>query len=139
MSPSPPQESPPKPQRAGFPVREVSPDADFTKIFPRSNEPPQARARAMRERGLTMARTLQTPEVILEKFSLVSDLMVEGTLRFAETWQPDLIVYSRLQGAALITARALGVPAIEHGFSFLREGSMPQRFLPHLVSVRTSQ
>ncbi|MEU6057088.1 nucleotide disphospho-sugar-binding domain-containing protein [Streptomyces sp. NPDC047097] len=120
---------------AGLPVREVSPDADFTTIFPRSSAPPQQRAHDMRQRGLTMARTLQTPEVILEKFSRVSDLMVEGTLRFAEAWQPDLIVYSRLQGAALITARALGVPAIEHGFSFLREGSMPQRFLPHLVPV----
>lgn len=119
---------------SGFPVREVSPDADFAAIFPRVGSHAE-RAHAMRERGLAMARTLQTPDVILGKFSQVSDLMLDGTLRFAEAWQPDLIVYSRLQGAALVTARALGVPAVEHGFSFLREGTFPQRFLPHLAPL----
>lgn len=119
---------------AGFAVREVSPGVDFEAVFPRVGRP-EERARAMREGGLAVATSLRTPEVILEKFSRVSDLMVEGTLRFAEAWQPDLIVYSRLQGAALVTARALGVPAVEHGFSFLREGTMPQRFLPHLKPV----
>ncbi|MFV0129276.1 nucleotide disphospho-sugar-binding domain-containing protein [Streptomyces sp. HMX112] len=119
---------------AGFAVREVSPGADFASIFPRAGSPLE-RARAMRERGLAIAKTLQTPDIILEKFSRVSDLMVEGTLRFAEAWQPDLVVYSRLNGAALVAARALGVPAVEHGFSFLREGTMPQRFLPHLAPV----
>ncbi|MGW7081742.1 nucleotide disphospho-sugar-binding domain-containing protein [Streptomyces sp. NPDC054866] len=119
---------------AGFAVREVSPGADFEAIFPKVGTL-EERAKAMRERGLAVAKSLQTPEIILEKFSRVSDLMVEGTLRFAEAWQPDLIVYSRLQGAALVTARALGVPAVEHGFSFLREGTMPQRFLPHLKPV----
>ncbi|UUU30228.1 DUF1205 domain-containing protein [Streptomyces sp. CA-210063] len=116
---------------AGFAVREVSAGADFAQFFPRTGSP-QERARAMRERGLAIARTLQTPDIILEKFAGVSDLMLDGTLSFARAWEPDLIVYSRLNGAALVTARALGVPAIEHGFSFLREGTMPQRFLPHL-------
>ncbi|MFJ4342483.1 nucleotide disphospho-sugar-binding domain-containing protein [Streptomyces sp. NPDC088915] len=116
---------------AGFAVREVSPGADFAQFFPRVGSP-EERARAMRERGLAIARTLRTPDVILEKFSGVSGLMLDGTLAFARAWEPDLVVYSRLNGAALVTARALGVPAVEHGFSFLREGSMPQRFLPYL-------
>ncbi|MEV7618199.1 nucleotide disphospho-sugar-binding domain-containing protein [Streptomyces sp. NPDC089799] len=119
---------------AGFAVREVSAGADFLSIFPRAGSP-EERARAMRERGLAIARTLETPDIILEKFSRVSDLMLEGTLRFAEAWQPDLIVYSRLNGAALVTARALGIPAVEHGFSFLREGAMPERFLPYLAPL----
>lgn len=119
---------------AGFAVREVSAGADFASIFPRVGSPAE-RAKAMRARGQAMAGTLQTPDIILEKFSRVSELMLDGTLRFAEAWQPDLIVYSRLQGAALVTARALGVPAVEHGFSFLREGEMPRRFLPHLVPL----
>lgn len=119
---------------AGLPVRDVSPGADFSGIFPRSGSR-ETRARAMRERGLRMAETLQTPEVILEKFAQVTDPMAEGTLRFAESWRPDLIVYSRLQGAGLLAARALGVPLVEHGFSFLREGAMPGRFLPHLAPI----
>lgn len=116
---------------SGLAVREVSPGADFTQFFPRSGTP-EERVRAMRERGLTMAKTLRTPDIILEKFSGVGNLMLDGTLAFARAWEPDLIVYSRLNGAALVTARALGIPAVEHGFSFLREGTMPQRFLPYL-------
>ncbi|MFF1560762.1 nucleotide disphospho-sugar-binding domain-containing protein [Streptomyces sp. NPDC058279] len=119
---------------AGFAVREVSPGADFASIFPKAGSP-EERAKAMRERGLAIAKTLETPDIILEKFGRVSDLMLDGTLRFAQAWQPDLIVYSRLNGAALVAARALGIPAVEHGFSFLREGAMPQRFLPHLTPL----
>ncbi|MEO3976587.1 nucleotide disphospho-sugar-binding domain-containing protein [Streptomyces sp. CAU 1734] len=119
---------------AGLAVRDVSPGADFASIFPRtgSNED---RARLMRERGMAMTESLETPDVILEKFSRVSDLMLDGTLSLAREWQPDLIVYSRLQGTALIAARALGVPAVEHGFSFLREGNLPRRFLPYLAPL----
>ncbi|MFE2245880.1 nucleotide disphospho-sugar-binding domain-containing protein [Streptomyces lavendulae] len=119
---------------AGFAVREVSPGADFASIFPKVGTP-EERTRAMRERGLAIARTLETPDVILEKFSRVSDLMLDGILEFATAWQPDLIVYSKLQGAALVTARALGIPAVEHGFSFLREGTMAERFLPYLAPL----
>lgn len=119
---------------AGFAVREVSPGADFASIFPKVGSA-QERTRAMRERGLAIAKTLETPDVILEKFSRVSDLMLDGTLEFATAWQPDLIVYSKLQGAALVTARALGIPAVEHGFSFLREGDMAERFLPYLAPL----
>lgn len=119
---------------AGFAVRDVAPGADFAAIFPRSGSR-EERARVMRERGMAIARTLETPEIILSKFARVNDLMADDTLGFAQAWRPDLIVYSRLQGVALLTARALGVPAVEHGFSFLREGAMPRRFLPHLAPV----
>jgi UDP:flavonoid glycosyltransferase YjiC (YdhE family) len=117
---------------AGLTAREVAPDADFDAIFPRVGTPDE-RAHRMRERGKAMAKSGVTPDIILEKFGKVSDLMADRTLEFARDWRPDLIVYSRLQGAALLTARALGVPAVEHGFSFLREGTIPERFLPHLA------
>ncbi|RZU51612.1 UDP:flavonoid glycosyltransferase YjiC (YdhE family) [Krasilnikovia cinnamomea] len=120
--------------RTGLPVWDVSPGADFDAIFPLVGTV-EERAKRMRERGRTVAQAGVTPDIILEKFGRVSDLMADGTLAFARAWQPELIVYSRLQGAALLVARALGVPAVEHGFSFLREGSMPQRFLPHLAPV----
>nr|WP_042193122.1 nucleotide disphospho-sugar-binding domain-containing protein [Kibdelosporangium sp. MJ126-NF4]CEL20578.1 Glycosyltransferase [Kibdelosporangium sp. MJ126-NF4]CTQ89489.1 Glycosyltransferase [Kibdelosporangium sp. MJ126-NF4] len=118
---------------AGLTAREVAdPGADFDAIFPQVGTVDE-RAKRMRDRGRAMAKSGITPEIILEKFGKVSDLMAAGTLEFARQWRPDLVVYSRLQGAALLTARALGIPAVEHGFSFLREGTIPQRFLPHLT------
>ncbi|MFE6721703.1 nucleotide disphospho-sugar-binding domain-containing protein [Streptomyces albidoflavus] len=119
---------------AGFAVRDVSPGADFAAVFRRKGSAAD-KARAMRELGLAVAENPQTPDTILEKFSRVSELMLDGTLRFAEAWQPDLIVYSRLQGAALVAARALGVPAVDHGFSFMREGALPTRYLPYLTAL----
>ena len=116
----------------GLPVRDISPGADFDAIFPQVGTV-EERAKRMRERGRAISHSGVTPEVILEKFSRVADLMAEGTLEFARAWRPDLIVYSRLQGTALLTARALGIPAIENGFTFLREGALPERFLPHLA------
>ncbi|MEE1929392.1 nucleotide disphospho-sugar-binding domain-containing protein [Streptomyces sp. TRM 70351] len=118
--------------RAGLTVRDVAPGADFQSIFPKKGTP-QERTRAMRERGREITASGVTPDVILEKFGIVNDLMADGTLRFAQAWRPDLVVYSRLQGAALLTARALGIPAVENGYSFLREGDLPSRLLPHLA------
>ncbi len=120
--------------RAGLTARDVSPDADFAAVFPKRGTRAE-RAAAMRELGLTFAKTLQAPDSILEKFSQVSDLMVNGTAQLARSWKPDLIVYSRLQGAALVVARELGIPAVEHGFNFLRDGGLPRRFLTYLAPV----
>ncbi|MCF6525773.1 nucleotide disphospho-sugar-binding domain-containing protein [Streptomyces sp. JJ36] len=118
--------------RAGLTVRDVAPGADFAAVFPRKGTP-EERERAMRERGAEITRSQQTPEIILEKFGRVNDMMADGTLEYARHWRPDLIVYSRLQGTALLAARDLGVPAVENGYSFLREGDLPARLLPHLA------
>ncbi|SPF03890.1 nucleotide disphospho-sugar-binding domain-containing protein [Streptomyces sp. MA5143a] len=118
--------------RAGLTVRDVAPDADFSTVFPKKGTP-EERVRMMRERGAEITRSERTPEIILEKFGLINDMMADGTLEFARGWRPDLIVYSRLQGTALLAARDLGVPAVENGFSFLREGDLPSRMLPHLA------
>jgi UDP:flavonoid glycosyltransferase YjiC (YdhE family) len=118
---------------AGLTVHDVAaPGADFARIFPKKGTP-EERNRAMRARGEEITRSEETPEIILEKFGQVNDLMADGTLEFARFWGPDLIVYSRLQGTALLAARALGVPAVENGYSFLREGNLPARLLPHLA------
>lgn len=119
---------------AGLTVRDVAPDADFTSIFPKKGTP-EERTRAMRERGEEITRSGETPEIILEKFGRVNDLMADRTMDFARTWRPDLIIYSRLQGTALMAARDLGVPAVENGYSFLREGNLPGRLLPYLAPM----
>ncbi|WP_431780699.1 nucleotide disphospho-sugar-binding domain-containing protein [Streptomyces chumphonensis] len=118
--------------RAGLTVRDVAPDADFSAVFPKKGNR-EERTRMMRQRGREITASGVTPEIILEKFGTINDMMAEGTLRFTETWRPDLVVYSRLQGTALLVARALGVPAVENGYSFLREGDLPARLLPHLA------
>ncbi|MFF5707131.1 nucleotide disphospho-sugar-binding domain-containing protein [Streptomyces sp. NPDC012794] len=117
---------------AGLMAYDVAPEADFSMVFPKKGTP-QERMTAMRARGEEVTRSEETPDFILEKFSQINDLMADRTLQFARDWRPDLIVYSRLQGTALLTARALGIPAVENGYSFLREGNLPERLLPHLA------
>ena len=120
--------------RAGLAAVDVAPGVDFAALFPRPATPAD-RARMMRERGRAMTRTLATPEIILDRFAVVNDRMLDATLELARTWRADLVVYSRVQGLALVVARALGVPAVESGYSFLREGELPGRFLPHLAPL----
>lgn len=40
----------------------------------------------------------------------------------AESWQPDLVVHSQLQGAGTLAAAKIGVPSVDHGFGLLRTG-----------------
>ncbi|NHD19336.1 MULTISPECIES: nucleotide disphospho-sugar-binding domain-containing protein [unclassified Actinopolyspora] len=117
--------------RAGLAAVDVAPGVDFASLFPKP-ESTEDRARMMRERGRKMTETLATPEIILDRFAAVNDRMLDGTLSLARTWGADLVVYSRVQGSALVVARAMGIPAVENGYSFLREGELPGRFLPYL-------
>jgi hypothetical protein len=86
----------------------------------------------VRGQAIVKAGATTTP-AMPERFATVSDLMADGTLRVAEEWRPDLVVHRRLQGAGLLAARRLGVPAVEHGFGMLREGGFAQGFLPYLA------
>ncbi|WP_424185779.1 glycosyltransferase [Actinokineospora sp. G85] len=118
--------------RAGLPVVDAAPDTDFGAVFGKSTGTADERARQARERGRAMAELGATPDFILERFGKVSDLLADTVLAFARSWRPDLVVHSRVLGAGLLAARDLGVPAVEHGFGFLREPDLPGRFLPHL-------
>ncbi|MBL7500774.1 DUF1205 domain-containing protein [Frankia sp. CNm7] len=46
--------------------------------------------------------------------------MMHRFVDLAEQWRPDVIVYGPMTVGALAAAAKLGVPAIEHGFGFLR-------------------
>jgi UDP:flavonoid glycosyltransferase YjiC (YdhE family) len=122
--------------RAGLPAVDVSPDANFAAVFGQSVGSPQDRAAELRARGKAMvAAGGRTPDLFLPRFARVSDLMADGTMRLARDWRPDLVVHSRLQGAGPLVARALGIPAVEHGFGFLRDTDFAERFLTHLAPV----
>lgn len=44
-----------------------------------------------------------------------SSAMMAGLLEAAQTWQPNVVVYTPPTVAGLVTARVLGVPAVMHG------------------------
>lgn len=48
----------------------------------------------------------------LEMFILGAETMVEDTVRFAEAWRPDLVLYDPRVYAALKAAEVVGVPAV---------------------------
>ncbi|MFG3106260.1 glycosyltransferase [Streptomyces tendae] len=48
-------------------------------------------------------------------FADTSRAMLDGLLSTARTWRPDVVVYTPPTVAGLVTARALGVPAVMHG------------------------
>ncbi len=121
--------------KAGLPVVDVSPGTDFDRVFgggPQLSPAELAAQMKVRGQAIVKAGGATTP-AMLERFATVSDLMADGTLGIAEEWRPDLVVHGRLQGAGLLAARRLGVPAVEHGFGMLREGGFAQGFLPYLA------
>ncbi|QUQ65456.1 nucleotide disphospho-sugar-binding domain-containing protein [Kutzneria sp. CA-103260] len=120
--------------KAGLPTAEVSPDVDFPAIFRRFAAVPffQGRSPEHRELSKQWAETGVTPDPLLQLFAAVSDAMVDGVTRVAEHWRPDLVVYSRLEGAGPLAARKLGVPAVEHDYGFIRNATDSERLLTHL-------
>src|SRR6185369_10352528 len=50
--------------------------------------------------------------------------MMHGFVDVAERWRPDVIVYGPMTVGALAAAAKLDVPAVEHGFGFLRTAGL---------------
>ena len=82
------------------------------------------------------------PDLVTTRARQVADgmpLLIEATRQYlikmiavAESWRPDLIVHSQLQGGGPIAAARLGIPAVEHGTSLLRGGDFYEQ-LPELI------
>jgi UDP:flavonoid glycosyltransferase YjiC (YdhE family) len=122
--------------RAGLPAVETAPRAAIDAIFGAATGPPDERARRMSARGRRIAEAGHAVhELLLRTFGQVSAVTAAATAAAARRWRPDLVVHSRLQGAGLAAASALGVPAVEHGFNLQREDDLAGRFLPHLADA----
>ncbi|MEV5322758.1 nucleotide disphospho-sugar-binding domain-containing protein [Nonomuraea sp. NPDC052634] len=123
--------------RAGLPVVDAAPGVDIAAtVFGQGQGTKEERARTLRERGKKIAEAgATTPDLVFERFARVCALMAGETLKAARDWRPDLVVYSRLQGAGLLVAAALGIPAVEHGFNFVAEPGFAGRYLPHLAET----
>ncbi|BCB78760.1 glycosyl transferase [Phytohabitans flavus] len=122
--------------RAGLPVVDTAPATAIAAIFGTATGPPDERARRMSERGQRIAEAgHEVHELLLRTFGEISAVTAATTAAVARRWRPDLVVHSRLQGAGLAVASALGVPAVEHGFNFQSEHDLAARFLPHLAEA----
>jgi hypothetical protein len=122
--------------QAGLPVVETAPASAIAAIFGAATGPPGERARRMSERGQRIAEAgHEIHELLLRTFGQVSAVTAAATAEVARRWRPDLVVHSRLQGAGLAAASALGVPAVEHGFNLQSEADLAGRFLPHLAEA----
>ncbi|TDC42866.1 nucleotide disphospho-sugar-binding domain-containing protein [Micromonospora sp. KC213] len=122
--------------RAGLPVVDVAPTVDFDAVFGVRTGAAVDRAAEHRRRGEAVARNGgATTALIFQRFAQVTDLMADGVVRAADAMRPDLVVHGRLQGAGLLVARKLGVPTVEHGVGFVREGDLAARYLPHLAAT----
>ncbi|WP_173071241.1 nucleotide disphospho-sugar-binding domain-containing protein [Phytohabitans houttuyneae] len=121
---------------AGLATVDTAPAGAIAAIFGAATGPPDERARRMSERGRRIAEAgHEVHELLLRTFGQVSAVTAAATVEAARRWRPDLVVHSRLQGAGLAAARALGVPAVEHGFSLQSEPDLAARFLPHLAEA----
>jgi UDP:flavonoid glycosyltransferase YjiC (YdhE family) len=119
---------------AGLPAVDVAPGAPIGAAFGAGTASPAELADRMRQRGRVIAAAgPRADPLLLELFGRVSDLMADGTVALARWWRPDLVVHSRLHPAGLLAARAVRVPAVEHGFNLLREDELAARFLPYLA------
>src|ERR671928_102638 len=52
-------------------------------------------------------------------FAKLSGVSVDLTVSAAESWRPDVVVYSSMEGTGPLVAAKLGVPAVSHGFGFV--------------------
>ncbi|WJK41284.1 DUF1205 domain-containing protein [Solwaraspora sp. WMMA2056] len=119
---------------AGLPTVDVAPGAPVAGVF--GTGTPAEWTERMRRRGLRIAAAgSRIDPLLLETFGRIADLMADGTLAVARWWRPDLIVHSRLHPVGPLVARALRVPAVEHGFNLLREQTLATRFLPWLAAA----
>lgn len=122
--------------RAGLPVVDAAPGMDMGAFHKRLGAASPDLARTLRDHGEQVIRDRgRSPDFVLELYARISDAMADETLRVARYWQPDVVVHTRSQGAGLLAASALGIPAVEQGVNFIRDGGFAARYLPFLAET----
>jgi UDP:flavonoid glycosyltransferase YjiC (YdhE family) len=90
---------------------------------------------AVRGRHLAGMATLGQDERFLAAmrlFAELSGLMADGAVHLAQSWQPDLVVYTPLQAAGPIAAARCGASLVEHGFQLTGVLKTIGLLTPHL-------
>lgn len=91
---------------AGLPVVDTAPGVNFAEVF--TSVMPDGWRAGPGDTGIEFATKL---------FAVISGKFVDHTVRLANTWQPDLVMYTPLQGAGPLAAAVLGVPSVVHEIS----------------------
>jgi UDP:flavonoid glycosyltransferase YjiC (YdhE family) len=107
---------------AGLPVVDVAPGVDIRAVMR------ERMAQVPAEERQRMAKGLIDMRQMLPRMTLMSTVLVDGVMRLAEQWRPDLIVQSGLQASGLVAAGKLDVPVVDHGFGFARTTGAHERW-----------
>jgi UDP:flavonoid glycosyltransferase YjiC (YdhE family) len=103
-------------RNTGLPVVEVGDGSTLREAF--------ARALPKDVRFADQERTEeQTNELSALGFAEFSRSTIDGLLKVAEGWRPDIIVHESFQGAAPLVAAKLGIPAVAHNFGVTSGGA----------------
>ncbi|MGY1815718.1 glycosyltransferase [Blastococcus sp. SYSU D00820] len=92
-------------QRAGVPVHDVAPGLDVRRVF----------ARPLLRHPLPVLRMVRGDEGtdgVGLLFAAVTERTVDGLVRLADGWRPDLVLHEGLAPAGAVAAARLGVPAV---------------------------
>ncbi|MEN3309339.1 MAG: hypothetical protein V7603_5541 [Micromonosporaceae bacterium] len=61
--------------------------------------------------------------------------MVDGLIRLATRWRPDLVVHEQIATAGLLAAARIGVPAVQHNVGFTPTNGVHASVLKHLADL----
>ncbi|MGN9907016.1 nucleotide disphospho-sugar-binding domain-containing protein [Phytohabitans sp. LJ34] len=102
---------------AGLEVDDVVPGFDFSRIARRVllRHPLIGRAELAGKAGTRGVALL---------FGAVNDQLLDGAVRLAREWSPDLVVYEPLAAAGAHAAAEVGVPAVLHGNTLFDEAEL---------------
>ncbi|MCO1580093.1 DUF1205 domain-containing protein [Crossiella sp. SN42] len=115
---------------AGLTVVESSPGVDWEVEV----------QRVMKERfgdeGMPAAQPGQPrPDIMAHAgfmFAHMADLATDETIRQAQLWQPDLVVYDLTDAVGPMVAAKLGIPCVQHGFGLTNASDLFEGMLPNL-------
>jgi UDP:flavonoid glycosyltransferase YjiC (YdhE family) len=68
-------------------------------------------------------------------FSPMNRHLVDGVMRLAEDWRPDLVVHDQMGAIGVLAAARLGVPAVQQNFGFVRTGAIREGLGRALVDL----
>ncbi|WP_380140737.1 nucleotide disphospho-sugar-binding domain-containing protein [Kibdelosporangium aridum] len=129
-------------QRSGLPIVDVASGFDLVKLGDQIAPDKAERVRLMRMSADAWAKYAcgepqpqdARSDFLGRMFSTMADVMADGTVRLAEEWQPDAVIYSPVQGAGILAAAKAEIPAVMHGVMPVAHAMLANAFPEVLLS-----